>query len=357
MTVVDLFAGAGGAALGMWDLDAADYGVPQRRHRRFVAGRLNGPCPAAPAPTHSQAALAHAKWVTGSYWLEHGIKPRGEPTRAEIAALRRGDGLDLARWRTVRDVLDLDAIASETNLSGRGIRPRSSDEPGPQPVASGKALGGLLGWVRTEQITAVASTVDEPIGTVPGAGNQYLHATNVGRCERRGKHDPHRLDLPAGTVRSGGDGHSAPSFTVGYLRGRSGGAVMERHSPDEPAQSVRSAAGGSSNGYLETWRLDIPSPAVAATEEKGSGARSVEVSRHGREGRARHGLDRASDMLLLATGRRRLTPEECAVLQDFPADHPWSACGTKSARYRCVGNAVPAALATVVVGSLVGDGP
>jgi DNA (cytosine-5)-methyltransferase 1 len=36
--------------------------------------------------------------------------------------------------------------------------------------------------------------------------------------------------------------------------------------------------------------------------------------------------------------RRRLTVEECAILQDFPPDHPWQ--GPKVAQYRQVGNAV-----------------
>jgi len=45
-------------------------------------------------------------------------------------------------------------------------------------------------------------------------------------------------------------------------------------------------------------------------------------------------------------GRRRLTVEECALLQDFPADHPWQ--GGVGARYRQAGNAVPPRLAEVV---------
>jgi DNA (cytosine-5)-methyltransferase 1 len=46
--------------------------------------------------------------------------------------------------------------------------------------------------------------------------------------------------------------------------------------------------------------------------------------------------------------RRRLTVEECARLQDFPAGYPWEAARTKTSRYRCVGNAVPPTLARVV---------
>jgi DNA (cytosine-5)-methyltransferase 1 len=79
-----------------------------------------------------------------------------------------------------------------------------------------------------------------------------------------------------------------------------------------------------------------PSPTVSAVGEcKGSGA-----------GGHPEKMQRASDALWLATGRRRLTVEECAILQDFPADHPWQ--GNSQARYRQVGNAVPPTLARVV---------
>jgi len=54
----------------------------------------------------------------------------------------------------------------------------------------------------------------------------------------------------------------------------------------------------------------------------------------------------ACDAIFLATGRRRLTVQECAALQDFPPDHPWQ--GNQEQRYRQVGNAVPPTLARVV---------
>lgn len=86
--------------------------------------------------------------------------------------------------------------------------------------------------------------------------------------------------------------------------------------------------------------LSRPSRAVVCSEVKGSGP-GGNPEKH----------QRASDALYLATGRRRLTVAECATLQAFPADHPWQ--GTKTAQYRQVGNAVPPTLARVVAESLM----
>lgn len=86
--------------------------------------------------------------------------------------------------------------------------------------------------------------------------------------------------------------------------------------------------------------LDRPSPAVLCSEVKGSGP-----------GANPDKMQRASDALYLATGRRRLTVEECARLQDFPDAHPWQ--GNQTARYRQIGNAVPPTLARVVADALL----
>ncbi len=52
---------------------------------------------------------------------------------------------------------------------------------------------------------------------------------------------------------------------------------------------------------------------------------------------------KATAAIVVASVARQVTVEECATLQGFPAGYPWQ--GTKTAQYRQVGNAVPPPLA------------
>ena len=94
-------------------VNAADYGVPQRRERVFIVGYrsdldVNWEFP---ARTHSFNALLHAQWVTGEYWDRNCIPKSKRPQLPEanrttverMRALR----LPIAElpWRTVRDAL------------------------------------------------------------------------------------------------------------------------------------------------------------------------------------------------------------------------------------------------------------
>ena len=165
---------------------------------------------------------------------------------------------------------------------------------------------------------------------------------------------------------------SSPAPTVAG----SGLAVQPTEGPTglylrQPSPTVTSTPSGP-NGQDGWMYIHRPSPTVSAVGEcKGSGA-----------GGHPEKIQRASDALWLATrrlwhgpaptistggeyggrgvianradraaidsafGRRRLTVEECAILQDFPLGHPWQ--GNSQARYRQVGNAVPPTLARVV---------
>ena len=96
-------------------LNAADYGVPQYRHRVFIVGFRSdlGLEWNFPQPTHNLDRLIWEQWVTGEYWEHHRVarKERGTPL-AQIAAraewLRAHFGLIEpagSRYLTVRDAL------------------------------------------------------------------------------------------------------------------------------------------------------------------------------------------------------------------------------------------------------------
>jgi len=91
-------------------VNAADYGVPQRRERVFIIGFRSdlGIEWSFPRPTHGFDALLHDQWVTGAYWRRHGIDALPAPERfADRVRLLRDSFLppDVKPWRTVRDAL------------------------------------------------------------------------------------------------------------------------------------------------------------------------------------------------------------------------------------------------------------
>lgn len=94
-------------------VNAADYGVPQKRERVFIVGFRSdlGIEWSFPDPTHSLDALCYSQWVTGEYWDRHRMPRTRRPeipacARSRITRLRNGlFPLDTQPWRTVRDTL------------------------------------------------------------------------------------------------------------------------------------------------------------------------------------------------------------------------------------------------------------
>lgn len=106
-------------------LNAADYGVPQKRERVFLVGFRSdlGVEWAFPEPTHSEDSLLRAKWVNGYYWERHGIaqSERPQPSDRLVKRIRRlasveAQGEQLLPWVTVRDAIhDLPDPERHTN--------------------------------------------------------------------------------------------------------------------------------------------------------------------------------------------------------------------------------------------------
>ena len=89
-------------------LNAADYGVPQKRERVVIVGtRFDmGVSWEFPAPTHSEDRLNWDKYVTGEYWLNHNMSRQFNPEQEEHLLNKYGvfPPQELA-WQTVRDAL------------------------------------------------------------------------------------------------------------------------------------------------------------------------------------------------------------------------------------------------------------
>jgi len=94
-------------------VNAADYGVPQKRERVFIVGFRSdlGVDWSFPRQTHSYDRLLHDQWVSGEYWERHGVARRHRPTMPSVleSRVRRlASSLlfaDELPWRTVRDAI------------------------------------------------------------------------------------------------------------------------------------------------------------------------------------------------------------------------------------------------------------
>lgn len=91
-------------------VNAANYGIPQKRERVFLIGfrdDLNVEWKF-PEPTHSYDALLHDQWVTGNYWKRHKLVMPPVPSKlvSRIDKLRQSRVvMTTLPWRTVRDAI------------------------------------------------------------------------------------------------------------------------------------------------------------------------------------------------------------------------------------------------------------
>jgi len=90
-------------------LNAADYGVPQKRERVFFVGFRTdlGANWSFPLATHSREALLWDQYREGSYWDRHGVARKGRhiDLKASQAAKRLRERPEELAWRTARDAL------------------------------------------------------------------------------------------------------------------------------------------------------------------------------------------------------------------------------------------------------------
>lgn len=93
-------------------VNAANYGVPQKRERVFIVGFRSDVKTAwcFPKRTHSLDALLYEQWVSGEYWERHGIDEKNRPSVPSrlVSRLKTLSEQPKPRhlpWRTVRDAL------------------------------------------------------------------------------------------------------------------------------------------------------------------------------------------------------------------------------------------------------------
>jgi len=142
-------------------VNAADYGVPQRRERLIIVGiradlNLEWHFPAA---THGLEALVSDQWH-GDYWERHGINPRTELLElpAVRGALARPALEQRQPWRTTRDAIcDLQSVAF-------------SSLPNHEFRGGAKAYPGHTG----SDLDLPSKTLKAGVHGVPGGENMFV---------------------------------------------------------------------------------------------------------------------------------------------------------------------------------------
>lgn len=107
-------------------LDAANYGVPQRRERVFIVAFREDLAVqwTFPKRTHSLDALLWDQWVTGDYWERHLVPATSRPSppsRLKVRIDRLGSLFAPTDrpWRTVRDAIS--DLPHPTDVSSKPI--------------------------------------------------------------------------------------------------------------------------------------------------------------------------------------------------------------------------------------------
>ena len=141
-----------------WKLvNAANYGVPQKRMRVFIVGfRADlGIDFEFPEETHSQHSLLLTQWDSGDYWRRHEVAKRDQPVRPVgiervLDTIKKSQTVHrLAPWLTVRDAIS-DLPDPETDpqaaliqahkfQSGARIYPGHTGSPLDEPAKALKA--------------------------------------------------------------------------------------------------------------------------------------------------------------------------------------------------------------------------
>ena len=345
------------ASARVWDLDAVRYGLPSRRRRLFIIGRRDpGPMPRIPLFTHYAPEDEPVLMA-----MDEAMKLRPREGEVQISQevvddIRIGLYAQMRRWVSMGEALP-HLAASGHRFACRSTHPEEGGgEPTPCPerreidmtdrpsrcVAASYSGGkggesyvvsrrGREGGPRDE-----ARGIDQPSTCIRTAGGgSSIPFLVVGQnASPKAGNKPVTMDSPSTTITTGGTHYAT------VVPGN-GGNLPAPRPLTEPSHTITVGSGqamyytpeqtlGQAGSRPEM--LDNPSPCVVCSEEKGTRARRATAWTYN------GGPDRAADAAFMATGRRRLEPEEVAVLVGFPTTHRFM--GNKGQVYRQIGNAV-----------------
>lgn len=289
-------------------LNAADYGVPQTRQRAIlIASRVRTAEP--PAPTHAKVAEpdtlfgpGRARWVSMAQALGWGATERPTPTVTAGGASTGGaEPFATASRAALAGERDRGAWVVRTN-SGNGYAhdyERGLDEPSPA-------------------LTSRANRWRVDVGA-GGFADGYTRA----------------IDEPSPTIRE-----QTKSWVLRSGQSVAGEGRAERDI-DEPAVSITGRAD------LCSWRLRNNAQANATARPLDEPAGTLFFGHPG-------------DVVAVVPEEQgpgtvepvRITVQEAAILQSFDPDYPFQ--GTKTAKFRQAGDAVPPLLALHVLSAATG---
>jgi DNA (cytosine-5)-methyltransferase 1 len=396
-------------------VQAEQFGVPQTRKRAILRGTLDPQGLRPLVPTHSKYHNRTPSrldpgvlpWVSMAQALQWGLVQR--PSYTVVAGGKRADdgtgghGSSGAEWggSAARQAIASAAESGDPetwvpspraarSVSGPGREPveRTVDKPALTVTGGGRNVG--FEWDPSQE---------------PPEQVEYVNGTHDHAARRP-------ADKPAPTVMFGHRLNTVewqPTDAVGHPRradGRDEGTTIDGEeyrardlrTADKPAatitEKVRSwdrypeAMGDVRNAHGAIRSVDAPAPTLTASMDNGnfqwvppSDELRAEVAAEMTDERVNNQSGTTFDLAWPAdrpaptvAGREivtmpgananrfngstksrndgvRVTVQEAAVLQSFPADYPWQ--GTKTAQYRQVGDAVPPLLAAAIVRSLL----
>lgn len=236
-------------------LDAADFGVPQRRHRVFFLCRQGGPAPTPPWPTHQD--------------------PKRRASRSIFDTVPRRP------WVTVRQALGLGQRGGDTLIDRPSFTVTAAEGKGTSPtdVVRRRKAGAILGAVTPEDaVRIIAQRNATATGHGVGAGADEPSVTV-------GAGNPPRVVMSSKRARSSAS-LDAPGVTVA-ADGRESLALLAASEGPAPTLSARSAGGGlrvnGGAGARRAWeRLGIDPNGLAQDLDEPSG--TLRAGTHGAGG-------------------------------------------------------------------------